>query len=145
MKAIKLVVLAMGILIVVGIGLVVYGVIRNSNKTEAVAPPNVSVPGPGQVMSAPSSVVPSAAPSAETSAAPGQIPMSHKQFAHAPIPLDLPDLNLKQPAGSRIIATSSGRGRLFITIEGGGIDSRVVIIDLSTNQVSGTVRLGGAP
>ncbi|OFX10622.1 MAG: hypothetical protein A2516_07740 [Alphaproteobacteria bacterium RIFOXYD12_FULL_60_8] len=60
-------------------------------------------------------------------------------------PLGLLDVNLNQPVGSRIVSTSSGGGQLYMTVEGGGTGPRVLIVDLASGRLIGTVRLGGGP
>ncbi len=101
MKAVKILVAVMSVLIVIGLGLVAYGV-------------------GGSLMSAPSSGTP---PSP----------------AVPPKPFSSTDLG--QPAGSRIRGMETGRGRLALLVEGGGRDDRVVVVDLESGAVLGTVSL----
>lgn len=52
---------------------------------------------------------------------------------------------LKEPKGSKIVASHSSAGKLFLQITGGNLKERIVTIDSSTGEVIGTIVLNYNP
>lgn len=122
MKALKALVVVMGILIVLGIGLVVYGLLTQFGKggeavatAPAVTPPMaeaVPVPGPA------AGVV-------------GRVPA--EPFG---------SVLLDEPADTAITGASAGDGRILLRLSGGGKPDRVVVLRGDDGSVLGTIGLG---
>ena len=135
MKAIKALVIGMGVLIGVGLALVIYGISNKvGDRTEKTAPgPTAEVPLDGGIAPAPDTA---------PEAAPGQIPPTRV----APSPQRVRPFSLTldgQPAGSRIVGTSLSGDRVAVTLEGGGRPPRVVVVDLRSGKVVGTLAVPG--
>lgn len=54
-------------------------------------------------------------------------------------------LGLDQPAGSRITDATTSDNLLILSIEGGGLEDRVVVVDLQRGVPLGTVHIGSVP
>lgn len=117
MKAIKTLVVFMGVLLVAGLALLGYGMYSKAGR---VVKPSATAQAPVT----PGPVIASA-------------PNSAAVAAFAP-------LALNQPAGSQIAATQWNGSLLAVTVTGGGPADRVVIVDLANAAVLGTVSLGAA-
>ncbi|KAA5605278.1 hypothetical protein F1188_11970 [Roseospira marina] len=116
MRAVKTLVAVMGLLIVLGLGLLIYGVLRTTDRLEASRP------------------VPST-PSA---------PASTRAPASPLAPFD--PVYLGEPAGSRLEhLTADGRGRLILGVTGGGVPDRVIVVDPAEGRRLGAIRLDAVP
>jgi len=115
MRAVKILVAAMGVLIVAGMGLLIYGVMQTSGKLGA---DKASPPPPPPA-------------SASATAAPAS---SAEPFGA---------VALGEPEGSHIAhMTSDGQGRLLLGVSGGGQPDRVLVIDATQGRRLGTIGLG---
>ena len=107
MTAVKTLVAVMTLLLLLGLGLLAYGMAQQSSKLGRsegdVTIPRVDDP-----------------------------PMTFNSVA------------LDEPAGSAIVATmADGRGRMLVTITGGGRPDRVVVVDMVEGRRLGVVTVGG--
>lgn len=124
MKALKALVIFMGILIVAGIGLVVYGLVTQFGKPDD-AP---VVAGPAVAPPAGNPVPPGAVAGAE---AVGRVPAA-----------PFGDVALDQPADSRIVGATVAEGRILLRLSGGGKPDRVVMLKADDGGLLGTISLG---
>jgi len=113
MRAVKILVAAMGVLIVAGMGLLIYGVMQTSGKLGADKAPPPPPPSASAVAPLASSAEPFGA------------------------------VALGEPEGSHIAhMTSDGQGRLLLGVSGGGKPDRVLVIDVTEGRRLGVIGLG---
>ena len=111
MRALKALVIVMGVLILAGMGLVAYAIVKRVAAPERVAQP-----------AAPSALPASAAP---------------------PHPFGPVEISL--PSGARIARTRTSGERLIVELELAGGGERLLVIDLATGGLVGTIDLKPQP
>lgn len=117
MKALKALVIGMGLLIVAGLGGLGWGLYRNTHRAAPVAAPVAALP------SVPVPAEPLASATAE----------------HGFFTVDVP-----VPEGARLEQVGEAGGRLVLRLSGGEGD-RLVLIDPASGRVTGTVTLVPRP
>lgn len=117
MRAVKALVIFMGLLIVLALGLLGYGVYSTADR--------VGKPSPVAVVS------PDTPPQSAT--APVTALVAVEPFGA---------IGLDQPPDSRIVAATPQGNLLSVQVDGGGLPDRVVLVDLDARRVLGTVHLG---
>jgi hypothetical protein len=120
----------MGVLIVVGIGVLGYGLYKKSAGLSG-----------GGGTPAPASTPAPSAPVA--GGAPGQIAMGRVGSGGAVAPFDI--LSLGEPKGTVAREFRISGSTLVIELAGGGKPPRLVAVDLSRGAVLGTILLNDAP
>ncbi|MQX35766.1 hypothetical protein [Roseospira navarrensis] len=119
MRAVKILVATMGVLIIAGMGLVIYGLMKSSEEM------------------AKDGAVPEVAPAGLARPVPAPVPAPASPFD---------PVHLGEPAGSRIAhMTSDGHGRLLLGLTDGGRPDRVVVIDTASGRTLGVIGLEAAP
>lgn len=121
MKALKALVVVMGILIVAGIGLVIYGLLTQFGD------------GP----EAPVATAPGVAPPVgeEVRAVGGR-----EALGVLP-PAPFGDVLVEQPPGTEIVGATVGEGRILLRLSGGGKPDRVVVLKAGDGAMLGTIGL----
>ncbi|MFQ5764478.1 MAG: hypothetical protein ACE5GT_06080 [Rhodospirillales bacterium] len=113
MQLLKSLVIGMGVLILVGLALLAYGIVQKTRD-------------PGSRLFAPPPAAP--APPAATGPAPAA-----RAFG---------DVNLRLPEGCAIETVLPDGDRLYLTIGPTGPCARVVVVDVARGRVLGTVKTG---
>lgn len=80
--------------------------------------------------------MPERRPSADRAPAASLPPIAGKAYGPAEIPL---------PSGARILRSEASGGRLVVTLELAGGGERVLVVDLATGAVTGTIDLKPQP
>ncbi len=114
MQALKTLVIVMGVLIVAGMALVGYTLVKRATAPEASRHATAAVSAP-------------AAPGAEAAETP-----------YGPVEIAL-------PAGARILRTRAVGRRLIVELELAGGGERVLVVELSTGALLGTIDLKAQP
>lgn len=122
MRALKGLVIGMGILILIGFGVVVVGLIQRVGD-------DGDSTRPGQI---------SGRPSAPLAGAPGT-PLQGPSAA--PSEATFGDVKVAIPAGAQVVATSTDSGRLVVQLRLGGGATRVLVVDLATGRRLGAIDL----
>lgn len=117
MQAIKALVIFMGVLLLAGLGLLGYGMYTKAGKAVKDAPVVASPLG--------------------SPAAAGAVVASAGLAGFGTLGLD-------QPAGTSIAAVTVAGSQMVITLRGGGLGDRVVVVDSTTRAVIGQVTLDAA-
>ncbi|EKV31378.1 hypothetical protein C882_3751 [Caenispirillum salinarum AK4] len=129
MKALKALVVVMGILIVAGVGLVIYGVLTqfgpDVEEGETIAGP-ATAPGVAPPLDTP-------APAAPGGGVVGAVPAE-----------PIGDIMLDEPAATEITGATVGENRILLRLSGGGRPDRVVILRATDGERLGSITLGGA-
>lgn len=130
MKALKALVVVMGILIVAGVGLVIYGVMTQFGKDADEGTPVAAEPSPSPAVAPP---MEAQAPTAGARSVVGVMPA--EPFG---------DIVLDEPAATEITGATAGDGRILLRLTGGGRPDRVVVLRATDGERLGSVTLGGA-
>ncbi|WP_404386065.1 hypothetical protein [Caenispirillum salinarum] len=129
MKALKALVVVMGILIVAGVGLVIYGVLTQFGPG---AEEGETVAGPA--------TAPAVAPPLETPA-----PAAPGGGVAGAMPAEpIGDITLDEPAATEITGATVGENRILLRLSGGGRPDRVVVLRAADGARLGSITLGGA-
>jgi hypothetical protein len=115
MQAIKALVIFMGVLLVAGLGLLGYGMYTKAGKTMKTPP------------------VAEAVPQAVVSGV----------GAGALVPFG--SLGLDQPAGTSVEAVTVAGAQLVVTLRGGGLADRIVVVDSASKTVIGRLTVDSVP
>lgn len=127
MQAIKALVIFMGVLLVVGIGFLGYGMYSKSDKlAKAPAAPEAQVT---TSQASKPAVVPHIAPASALPVGP-----LSQQFG---------TISLHQPHGSSIVSVQGWGTLLLVTVRGGDESDRVFVIDPAQGRVNGQVSVNG--
>ena len=124
MRALKALVIGMGILIIIGIALVGYGVYRRGKAPEPPKPAAAQPPSPQPPAPQPPVPQPAATPTPPKPYGPIQIVL---------------------PPGSRVIDSQASNGRLVVELELLDGARRNIVFDLATGAVLGTIDLKPQP
>jgi hypothetical protein len=118
MRALKALVIGMGILIILGIALVGYGVYRRGQAPEPPKPVAAQPPVP------------------QAPAPPPPAPSPPKPYG---------PIAIAMPPGSRVIDSQASNGRLVVELELLDGSRRNVVVDLATGALIGTIDLKPQP
>jgi hypothetical protein len=117
MRAIKVLVIFMGVLLVAGLGLLGYGMYTKAGKTMKTPP------------------VAEAVPQAVVSGVGARV--------GALVPFG--SVGLDQPAGTSVEAVTVAGAQLVVTLRGGGLADRIVVLDSASQTVIGRLTVDGLP
>jgi hypothetical protein len=136
MRALKALVVVMGVIIVVGIAVVGVTIFNRLSK-----------PATPAIATAPAAPSPAAAPPAPVSGLPIGAPLG------APLGTPLPqqfdrkcgDVTLSIPAGARVSDFSASGDRLVLRLVMPDQEQRLIVVDLLTGTLLGTIKLATGP
>ncbi len=146
MRALKALVIVMGILIVVGVAVIGVTVFNRMSKPAAPPPVAAATPTPPAAVPAPVAGNPVAPP-----AAPGGSALNVPIGASLPPQFDrkFGDVALDLPAGARVADFSASGDRLVLRVVMADQEQRLMVVDLLSGNLLGTIRLatgaGAAP
>lgn len=119
MRALKGLVIGMGVFIILGTSLLVYGLVQKASN------PDFSFFGPAKT------------PAAQAAAPAGVVPSGTAPFG---------DVTVRLPAGCTVEDMKPDGGRLFVRVgPAAGACSRIVVIELAGGKVLGNVNFWNAP
>ena len=139
MRALKGLVIGMGVLIVIGLVVVVVALIERADGLDVGAPAQ-SAASPAQG----ASPAQSATSPAQSAASPARSAASPAQGAATTEKHAFGDVAVTLPPGAKVVATTTDAGRLIVHLRLADGTARVLVLDLATGKPLGAIRLAPA-